>query len=172
MKSRWSTRFLRIENLWPRDDSCSHTFTLFALFFLKSPSLLKPRRMNSQNIISGILAQFRSLPNNPVVRSWILKSNECPLLLLKCLINPKQRYARLKSSSAVDNAPPSSSYPNPVPYEKGSGMFLFAESFAKGLLRTADEQRQGITVAVVSCLLIFLTEYGILGLTDGNRQRS
>ena len=28
------------------------------------------------------------------------------------------------------------------------------------------------TVAVVSCLLIFLTEYGILGLTDGNRQRS
>ena len=32
-------------------------------------------------------------------------------------------------------------------------MFLLAESFAKGLLRTADEQRQGITVAVVSCLL-------------------
>ena len=54
---------------------------------------------------------------------------------------------------SVDNAPPNSSYPNPVLYEKGSGMFLFAESFAKGLLRTADEQRQGITVAVVSCLL-------------------
>ena len=64
----------------------------------------------------------------------------------------------------MDNAPPNSSYPNPVLYEKGSGMFLFAESFAKGLLKTADEQRQDITVAVVSCLLIFLTEYGILSI--------
>ena len=47
-------------------------------------------------------------------------------------------------------------------------MFLFAESFAKGLLRTADEQRQDITVAVVSCLLIFLTEYGILSIVRQN----
>ena len=132
---------------------------------------------------NAALSLFNPYLSRDVVRSWILKSNECPLLLLKCLINPKQRYARLKSSSAVDNAPPNSSsavdnappnssYPNPVLYEKGSGTFLFAESFAKGLLRTADEQKQGITVAVVSCLLIFLTEYGILGLTDGNRQRS
>ena len=103
---------------------------------------------------NAALSLFNTYLSRDVVRSWILKSNECPLLLLKCLINPKQRYARLKSSSAVDNAPPNSSYPNPVLYEKGSGMFLFAESFAKGLLRTADEQRQGITVAVVSCLLL------------------
>ncbi|MCG4468507.1 hypothetical protein L0P50_06290 [Lawsonibacter sp. DFI.6.74] len=43
MKSRWSTRFLRIENLWPRDDSCSHTFTLFALFFLKKSIALEAK---------------------------------------------------------------------------------------------------------------------------------
>ena len=113
---------------------------------------------------NAALSLFNPYLSRDVVRSWILKSDECPLLLLKCLINPKQRYARLKSSSAVDNAPPNSSYPNPVLYEKGSGTFLFAESFAKGLLRTADEQRQDITVAVVSCLLIFLTEYGILSI--------
>ena len=94
---------------------------------------------------NAALSLFNTYLSRDVVRSWILKSNECP---------------------------PNSSYPNPVLYEKGSGMFLFAESFAKGLLKTADEQRQGITVTAVSCLLIFLTEYGILGLTDGNRQRS
>ena len=92
VKSRWSTRFLRIENLWPRDDSCSHTFTLFALFFLESPSLLKPRRMNSQNIISGILAQFRSLPNNPVGRScWWLPTMR--RFLSSILIFPEMWYA-------------------------------------------------------------------------------
>lgn len=31
----------RVENLWTRDGSCSHTFTLFALFFLKSLSFLR-----------------------------------------------------------------------------------------------------------------------------------
>ena len=33
--------FSRIENLWPRDDSCSHTFTLFAIFFLESLSFFR-----------------------------------------------------------------------------------------------------------------------------------
>ena len=113
---------------------------------------------------NAALSLFNSYLSRDVVRSWILKSNECPLLLLKCLINPKQRYARLKSSSAVDNAPPNSSYSNPVLYEKGSGMFLFAESFAKGLLKTADEQRQDITVAVVSCLLFYGIKFALCEL--------
>ena len=113
---------------------------------------------------NAALSLFNTYLSRDVVRSWILKSNECPLLLLKCSINPKQRYARLKSSSAVDNAPPNSSYPNPVLYEKGSGMFLFAESFAKGLLKTADEQRQDITVAVVSCLLFYGIKFALCEL--------
>ena len=113
---------------------------------------------------NAALSLFNPYLSRDVVRSRILKSNECPLLLLKCSINPKQRYARLKSSSAVDNAPPNSSYPNPVLYEKGSGMFLFAESFAKGLLKTADEQRQDITVAVVSCLLFYGIKFALCEL--------
>ena len=32
--------------------------------------------------------------------------------------------------------------------------FLFAEGSAKGLLGTVNEQRQGITMTVVSCLLL------------------
>ena len=92
---------------------------------------------------NAALSLFNTYLSRDVVRSWILKSNECPLLLLKCLINPKQRYARLKSSSAVDNAPPNSSYPNPVLYEKGSGTFLFAGSFAKRLLRTGRRAKAG-----------------------------
>ena len=92
VKSRMGRKFSKIENLWPREDSCSHTFTLFALFFLKSPSLLKPRRMNSQNIISGILAQFRSLPNNPVGRScWWLPTMR--RFLSSILIFPEMWYA-------------------------------------------------------------------------------
>ena len=36
-------KFSKIENLWPRDDSCSHTFTLFALFFLKKSIALEAK---------------------------------------------------------------------------------------------------------------------------------
>ena len=73
---------------------------------------------------------------------------------VEMLDQPEATICPPKKFECCDNAPPNSSYPNPVLYEKGSGMFLFAESFAKGLLRTADEQRQDITVAVVSCLLL------------------
>ena len=41
VKSRMDKKFSRIENLWPRDDSCSHTFTLFVLFFLESLSFFR-----------------------------------------------------------------------------------------------------------------------------------
>ena len=37
--------------------------------------------------------------------------------------------------------------------KKGSGTFLFAGGSEKGLLGTVNEQRQGITMTVVSCLL-------------------
>ena len=40
MKSRMGRKFSKIENLWPRDDSCSHAFTLFAIFFLALTLLL------------------------------------------------------------------------------------------------------------------------------------
>ena len=45
-------------------------------------------------------------------------------------------------------------YPNPIFYEKGSGTFLFIGGSAEGLLGTVNEQRQGITMIVVSCLLL------------------
>ena len=44
--------------------------------------------------------------------------------------------------------------------------FLFIGSSAEGLLGTVNEQRQGITMIVVSCLLLFLTVYDILGLAQ------
>jgi hypothetical protein len=43
---------------------------------------------------------------------------------------------------------------------------LFTGGSAKGLLGTVNEQRQGITMTVVSCLLLFLTVYGTLGLAQ------
>ena len=54
-------------------------------------------------------------------------------------------------SSAVENAPPYSSYPNPILYEKRFGYVLFIEVYRSN--RTVNEQRQGITMTVVSCLL-------------------
>ena len=39
--SRRGTTFSRIENLRPRDGSCAHTFTLFAIFFLESLSFFR-----------------------------------------------------------------------------------------------------------------------------------
>ena len=39
--------------------------------------------------------------------------------------------------------PPNSSHPNQVLYEKGSGTFLFAGSFAKRLLRTGRRAKAG-----------------------------
>ena len=42
-------------------------------------------------------------------------------------------------SSAVENAPPYSSYPNPILYEKGSGTFLFTGSSAEGVRRAVSE---------------------------------
>ena len=44
--------------------------------------------------------------------------------------------------------------------------FLFIGGSAEGLLGTVNEQRQGITMIVVSCLLLFLTVYGTLGLAQ------
>ena len=43
--------------------------------------------------------------------------------------------------------------------------FLFIGSSAEGLLGMVNEQRQGITMIVVSCLLLFFIEYGILSST-------
>ena len=40
-QSQRGRKFSRIENLWPRDDSCSHTFNLFAFFFLESLSFFR-----------------------------------------------------------------------------------------------------------------------------------
>ena len=53
--------------------------------------------------------------------------------------------------SPCDDSPPYSSYPNPILYEKGSGTFLFIEVYRSN--RTVNEQRQGITMMVVPCLL-------------------
>ena len=53
--------------------------------------------------------------------------------------------------SPCDDSPPYSSYPNPILYEKGFGYFLFIEVYRSN--RTVNEQRQGIIVAMVSCLL-------------------
>ena len=53
--------------------------------------------------------------------------------------------------SPCDDSPPYSLYPNPILYEKGFGDFLFIEVYRSN--RTANEQRQGIIVAMVSCLL-------------------
>ena len=44
--------------------------------------------------------------------------------------------------------------------------FLFIGGSAEGLLGTVNEQRQGITMTVVSCLLLFFTTYDILGLVQ------
>jgi hypothetical protein len=56
-------------------------------------------------------------------------------------------------SSAVENAPP---HPQTI----RSGDFLLWQDENK------NKQRQGITMVVVSCLLLFLTVYGILGLAQ------
>ena len=59
-------------------------------------------------------------------------------------------------SSAVDNAPPYSLYPNPILYEKGFGYFLFHKMFSMPRVRrTVNEQRQDIIMAMVSCLLCY-----------------
>ena len=51
-------------------------------------------------------------------------------------------------------SPPYSSYSNPILYEKGVRVrFLFIGGSAEGLLGTVNEQRQGIIVVMVSCLL-------------------
>ncbi len=55
--------------------------------------------------------------------------------------------------SPCDDSPPYSSYPNPILYEKGSGTFLFIEVYRSN--RTVNEQRQGITMMVVSCLCYY-----------------
>ena len=65
-------------------------------------------------------------------------------------------------SSAVDNAPPYSLYPNPILYEKGFGYFLFHKMFSMPrVCRTVNrnEQRQDIIMAMVSCLL-YMIWYG------------
>lgn len=59
-----------------------------------------------------------------------------------------------------------SSYPNLLLYETGSGTFLFLGASEKGPLRAANRQRQGIIMAMVSCLLLFFTEYAILDVTN------
>ena len=56
--------------------------------------------------------------------------------------------------SPCDDSPPYSSYPNPILYEKGFGYFLFIEVYRSN--RTVNEQRQGITMMVVPCLLIVI----------------
>ena len=86
--------------------------------------------MNSQNIISGILAQFRSLPNNPVVRSWILKSNECPLLLLKC---PPKKFECCGQCSTKQFVP------EPGSLWKGFGYVFVRRKFCE---RTAQNGRR------------------------------
>ena len=53
--------------------------------------------------------------------------------------------------SPCDDSPPYSSYPNSILYEKGFGYFLFIEVYRSN--RIVNEQRQGITMMVVPCLL-------------------
>ena len=53
--------------------------------------------------------------------------------------------------SPCDDSLPYSLYPNPILYEKGLGTFLFIEVYRSN--RTVNEQRQGITMTVVPCLL-------------------
>ena len=40
--------------------------------------------------------------------------------------------------------------------------FLFTGGSAKGLLGTVNEQRQGITMTVVSCLLCYMARLGVI----------
>jgi len=72
--------------------------------------------------------------------------------------------------SPCDDSPPYSSYPNPILYEKGSGTFLFIEVYRSN--RTVNEQRQGITMAVVSCLLCYMVRLGGIAAYAGKRASS
>ena len=47
--------FSRIENLWPRDGSCSHAFTLFAISFLESLSFFRyAASQNQRDLLDSI----------------------------------------------------------------------------------------------------------------------
>ncbi|RHH73201.1 hypothetical protein DW195_01620 [Collinsella sp. AM17-1] len=64
-------------------------------------------------------------------------------------------------------APAFSSYSNTILYEKGFGyVFLFIGNSAEGLLGTVNrnEQRQGIIVVMVSCLLFCGTKVALYEL--------
>ena len=64
-------------------------------------------------------------------------------------------------------APAFSSYLNPILYEKGFGyVFLLIGNSAEGLLETVNrnEERQGIIVVMVSCLLFCGTKVALCEL--------
>ena len=57
---------------------------------------------------------------------------------------------------------------------KGSGTFLFIRGSAEGLLGTVNrnEQRQGIIVAMASCLLCYMAHSGAIAAYAGKRASS
>ena len=50
--------------------------------------------------------------------------------------------------------------------------FLFTGGSAEGLLGTVNEQRQGIIVAMVSCLLCYMAHSGAIAAYAGKRASS